>query len=302
MSHVKSAKNRMGAKPTRVSSRAAAKSSKPRAKRKAKARPAPVLSQFSASAPPTSEATSTGMPLTQSATPSALWKGSSPTLPSRAELARLSPEKRAKTLAAAKRQKAEVEAKICDRVDHLWKRLRHRQLKFRAQIYKAFKENPQLSPEVKQKLEALLAKSDDVQKRLGVLKAKAAKIPKTGTPENKTQRDQLARELLAMRKELGDSIHAAEKLLADAGLKLDLLAGAEQQIAPGTAFEDSLSYLLDTWLSLTSLIYQLEVNLQAHLELNRKTQETLHEVYELDKKEHLHQQWLRELSRRAGLR
>ncbi|MHB8875560.1 MAG: hypothetical protein ACYC8T_17890 [Myxococcaceae bacterium] len=252
-------------------------------------------SGFAAKRPATLPAEA-GVRLAHTASPDSLWGSSPDRRAARAEIMALPPEQRAAKLEALKAEKGQVEEEIGAKVDVLWKRLTQRHMKFRSDVLKSFTQNPNMSAEVKAQLQSLIAGSDAVQVKLDALKARAGAMPKTGTPENAAERSALAKEIMGLRKEQGALIHAAEKLMTDSGLKVDLLVDAEKVIAPETKPATSLKSLVLNWLGLGSLVRFFE---DIFTTARKQDEKTKTERVEDDKKteQHLQRRMKEQLSK-----
>ena len=234
-----------------------------------------------------------GAPLTSTAAPDALWK-TEPRWPSalREELRALPPEKRAERIRQAQARRTELEKKIGERTDELWKKLTRRHMKFRSRILRSFSANPQMPAETKARLSKALDASDRVQQRLDGIKLEAQKLPKPGTPRNQAARDRLAKSILALRREQRDLIHAAEKLMTDSGSKVDLVAQAEQQLDPTVKPERSLLSLLFGWLDECWVLQLFDAEISQRTAHQREASEQNRDVGELERELFLKREWL----------
>lgn len=209
-----------------------------------------TVTEYAGQAAPPKDLVPKGATLSRSASPSALWGDA----PKQVNLdpeafAALAPAEQEKLVEAAKAERAELGGEIVNRVEVLDRRWNHSRLSTRTEALREYQEHSRgrLDGRSRRKLDGLVVRSEESQRRINELRVKIDALPKT--PESKKAqvelRTQLARELRRARDEQSKAVKEATAVVDAAGLKVDRLAVTEQIIDPSAPAQGSGGSLLD---------------------------------------------------------
>ena len=209
-----------------------------------------TVTEYAGQAAPPKDLLPKGANVSKSASPSALW-GEAPRQVDldAGNFAKLSKADQAKTAEAAKVVRAELGGEIVNRVevlDHKWNNSR---LSTRTEALREYHDcsGGGLDRGSRRKLDGLVHRSEESQRKINVLRAKIDALPKT--PESKKAqvelRNELAKELKSARAEQSKVVKEATAVVDSAGLKVDRLAVTEQIIDPSAPAKGSGGSLLD---------------------------------------------------------
>ncbi|MDP1825986.1 MAG: hypothetical protein Q8L48_22165 [Archangium sp.] len=188
--------------------------------------------------------------VSRSASPSALWGDA----PRQVELdpvafEKLAPAEQQKVVEAARVERKELAGEIVDRVEVLDKKWGHSRLSTRTEALREYHERRggRMDGGSRRKLDGLVKRSEESQRKINELRAKVDALPKT--PESKKAmaelRNELAKELRRARDEQSKVVKEATAVVDAVGLKVDRLATTEQIIDPTAPAEGSGGSLLD---------------------------------------------------------
>ena len=214
------------------------------------AAPKGSVTEYAGQAAPAKELVPRGANLSKSASPAALWGEA----PKQVELdpaafAALPPAEQQQVVEAAKVEHAQLGGEIVERVEVLDRRWNHSRLSTRTEALREYHEHSgrRLDGRTRRKLDGLVVRSEESQRRINELRVKIDALPKT--PESKKAqvelRTQLARELRRARDEQSKAVKEATAVVDAAGLKVDRLAVTEQIIDPSAPAQGSGGSLLD---------------------------------------------------------
>ncbi|MFO0600667.1 MAG: hypothetical protein U0228_35490 [Myxococcaceae bacterium] len=209
----------------------------------------PPAAQYAGTQAPARSLIPTGTPVSKSADPGALWgEQPKPLNLDREAFAKLSPTDQAAALQKCRERRDQLGGEINHRVDELDHKWKYSRLSTRTEALREYQDRSEhLSPQRRQQLDALLAKSEGAQQRINELRAKADALPKT--PEGKAQmaelRKQIAHELRRARDEQSKVVKQATAVVDADGLKVDRLAVTEQVIDPNAPKPGSGKSLLE---------------------------------------------------------
>lgn len=214
------------------------------------AAPTGPVTEYAGQAAKPKELVPRGANLSRSASPSSLW-GDAPkqvNLDQEAFKA-LAPPEQQKVVEAAKAEHEQLRGEIDQRVAVLDRKWNNSRLSTRTEALREYQERGgrRLGRRERQKLDGLVGRSEEAQRKINVLRAKIDALPKT--PEAKKQqrelRDELARELRRARDEQSKVVKEATQVIDVEGLKVDRLAVTEQIIDPSAPAVGSGQSLLD---------------------------------------------------------
>lgn len=208
------------------------------------------VTQYAGQAIPQKELVPRGTNVSKSASPSTLW-GDAPrqVVLDPAAFAKLAAADQQKVVEAAKAEREQLGGQIVARVevlDHKWNNSR---LSTRTDALREYEERCEgrLDGKSRRKLDGLVGRSEDSQRKINELRVKIDQLPKT--PEAKKAqvalRTELARELHRARDEQSRAVKEATAVVDAAGLKTDRLAVTEQIIDPSAPAQGSGDSLLD---------------------------------------------------------
>ena len=191
-----------------------------------------------------------GETVSKTATPDALWGEQ----PQKVDLdfdnfKELSPAEQKKVVEAAQIERAQLGTEINQRVEVLDRRWKNSRLSTRTEALREFHDRGgrKLDRRTRHRLDGLVVRSEESQRRINELRAKIDALPKT--PEAKKQqvelRNQLAKELRRARDEQSKVVKEATELVDQQGLKVDRLAETEQIIDPSAPPPGSGQSLLE---------------------------------------------------------
>lgn len=202
----------------------------------------------------------------QTASPDALW--SQPTaLPANvADLSKLSRTEKIEKAKVLVAERDQLGGKIQDRVAYLDQKWDRSRSQTQAQALRVFlaENGTKLPAEKRADLEGKLAAFDATQAKFDAALAKAKTMPKRSeckTPEQIEARHQMAVELVAMHRAMGDIADAAASIADGCGSKGDRLASGEQIIdksAPPKGSAQCLASMVSHFFELTQQIYYLQ--------------------------------------------
>jgi hypothetical protein len=190
-----------------------------------------------------------GANVSKTASPDALW-GAKPKVDLDIDnFKELEPAEQKKVVEAAQIERAELGTEISQRVETLDRKWKNSRLSTRTEALREFHERGgrKLDRRTRQKLDGLVGRSEESQRRINALRVQIDALPKT--PEAKKQqaelRSQLAKELRRARDEQSKVVKEATELVDSGGLKVDRLAETEQIIDPSAPPQGSGESLLD---------------------------------------------------------
>lgn len=214
------------------------------------AAPAGPVTEYAGQAAPAKELVPKGATLSRSASVDALW-GDAPKQVDldQAAFRALAPAEQKKLVAAAKAEHTQLGNEINQRVEVLDRKWKNSRLSTRTEALREYQERGgrRLGRRQRQRLDGLVTRSEDAQRRINVLRAKIDALPKT--PEAKKAqaelRNELARELRRARDEQSKVVKEATAVVDAEGLKVDRLAVTEQIIDPTAPAPGSGQSLLE---------------------------------------------------------
>ncbi len=222
-----------------------------------------TVTEYAGQAAPPKELVPRGANLSRSASPSALW-GDAPKQVNldAAAFAALAPAEQQKVVEAAKVERAELGGEIVNRVEVLDRKWNNSRLSTRTEALREYHDcsGGRLDGRSRRKLDGLVDRSEESQRRINELRVKIDALPKT--PESKKAqvalRTELARELRKARDEQSKVVKEATAVVDAAGLKVDRLAVTEQIIDPSAPAQGSGGSLLDKVLRFLKLDFFFE--------------------------------------------
>lgn len=210
---------------------------------------APVA-EYAGQTAPSKDRAATGPNISKSASVNALW-GDAPKQVNLDEAAfkALSPADQKKLVEAAKAEQAQLGTEINQRVEVLDKKWNNSRLSTRTEALREYQERGghRMGRRQREKLDGLVTRSEDAQRKINVLRAKIDALPRT--PEAKKQqvelRNELAKELRRARDEQSKVVKEATAVVDGQGLKVDRLAVTEQVIDPSAPAQGTGGSLLE---------------------------------------------------------
>lgn len=208
------------------------------------------VTEYAGQAAPPRDLLPKGANVSKSASPSALWGEA----PKQVELdpvafEKLAPAEQKKVVEAARVERKELAGEICDRVEVLDRKWGHSRLSTRTEALREYHERRggRMDRGSRRKLDGLVTRSEESQRKINELRAKIDQLPKT--PEAKKAmvelRNELSKELRRARDEQSKAVKEATAVVDAVGLKVDRLATTEQIIDPTAPAEGSGGSLLD---------------------------------------------------------
>ncbi len=193
-----------------------------------------------------------GAPVRGSADPGALW-GERAVAPVGEQLdveafKKLPPEQMKEKLAQLEGERDTLRGQVQARVGQLDRRWNHARLATRTEALREFQEGDHgLDASANAQLDQLVARAEDAQRRINVLRARTDALGKSPADKeaNAAARHELALQLVAARKAQSTAVKAATTAVDANGLKVDRLATTEQTIDPGAPVRGSGTSLLD---------------------------------------------------------
>jgi hypothetical protein len=193
-----------------------------------------------------------GSPVRGSADPGALW-GERAVAPVGEQLdveafKKLSPEQMKSKLAELEGERDTLRGQVQNRIGQLDRKWNHSRLATRTEALREFQEGDHgLEAGANTQLDQLVARAEDAQRRINVLRARADSMGKTPADKqaNAAARHELAKQLVAARKAQSAAVKEATTAVDANGLKVDRLATTEQTIDPGAPAKGSGKSLLD---------------------------------------------------------
>ncbi|MBI3182950.1 MAG: hypothetical protein HYZ28_12505 [Myxococcales bacterium] len=193
-----------------------------------------------------------GDPLSASASPEHLWQTGHHKKDLRAEFASMSRAEREECLKDAKEKCRHIEGQIADRAGKLEKRFDRMRYKTRIRLINEYIAGGKLPAEAAQKLSAMVQQAEAAQAKIDSVQEQV----KAGNPPG--GRTEAARTLRALRREQKELLVEADKLLEKHGLKIEMLAHAEDSIEPPPSPEESLTSMLSQWFHFNSVVVSFE--------------------------------------------
>jgi hypothetical protein len=207
------------------------------------------VTEYAGQAAPPKELLPRQASVSKSASPSALWGEA----PKQVDLdpeafKKLSPSEQKKVVEAAKVEREKLGGEIVQRVEVLDKKWNNSRLSTRTEALREYADRGRrLDRRSRQRLDGLVVRSEESQRKINELRVKIDALPKT--PEAKKAmvelRNELARELRRARDEQSKVVKEATEVIDTAGLKVERLAVTEQIIDPSAPAQGSGDSLLD---------------------------------------------------------
>jgi hypothetical protein len=217
----------------------------------APAAPTAPVTEYAGQAAPRKDLLPKGANLAKTASVNALW-GDAPRQVNLDQDAfkALAPADQQKLVEAAKAEQAQLGQDINQRVEVLDKKWNNSRLSTRTEALREYQERGggrRLGRRQREKLDGLVTRSEEAQRKINVLRAKIDALPRT--PEAKKEmaelRNELARELRRARDEQSKVVKEATAVVDAEGLKVDRLAVTEQIIDPSAPPAGSGQSLLE---------------------------------------------------------
>ena len=208
------------------------------------------ITEYAGQAAPAKELVPRGAAVSRSASPSALW-GDAPkqVVLDPAAFAKLSPADQKKTADEARTERKQLSGEINERIEVLDGKWKNSRLSTRTEALREYYDckGNRLDAGSLRKLDRLLDRSEDSQRKINELRVKIDQLPKT--PESKKARvelrNDLARELRGARDEQSKVVKEATEVVDAVGLKVDRLVTTEQIIDPSAPAVGSGGSLAD---------------------------------------------------------
>jgi hypothetical protein len=219
-----------------------------------------------------------GTHVATSAQPEALWGGNS----ERAQIAALSPEKRAEKLTELQGQRDALQAKIITKVAELDTKFANAPTATKTRALREYVQSSQhLDASTKAEIHKMVEQAERCEKRIERLQQRQAGLgpAKGASVEMKRKRAELSAELRAARNEETSSVKHAIRVIDAKGLKVDRLAVTQQVIdpkAPKKEDGDSLWGMVKKFFALSQLcswVYELVEKRMADREEEKHTRE-----------------------------
>ncbi|MCA2978941.1 MAG: hypothetical protein INH41_05940 [Myxococcaceae bacterium] len=255
-----------------------------------------------------------GAPVSTSADPNALWGAAErrPNPELRAamtEFRALSPEAQKAKIDELKGRQDALAKKMLVRIEQLDARYKTMRNVSKGEMLRELAGKTEaMSPEQKQHLDGLLDKADGIARQIEALKADAARLPdsKVATPEQRLERQELARKIRNARSRLSEATKAATTYVDSLGLRTERLAVNEQAIdpnAPPKGSPKSLWSMMAEWFDLGSTLKAFVAIFSPSLETSvtktaREDSRKLDERRALDEKRHQRREDLRQSDER----